>query len=109
MLINFDEFRIRLKSSGLKVFRDKAPKNTAFPYLVYSSGNVSEVWGSSKSGATLCEYQISLFTTGTEQELLPINRLLNDIPHQPWRSQQADENDDTITNFFTFVRVLVDE
>lgn len=108
MLISFDEFRERLKSSGLKVYRDKAAKGERLPYLIYSASNVSEVWGSSHSQKTLCEYQLSLFTRGTEKDLFPINRLLNDIPHQPWNQQQGDENDDTITNFYTFVRVIVD-
>lgn len=109
MLINFDEFRGRLKESGLPLFRDEAPKGEPLPYLIYSSTGVSEVWGSSRSQSTLCEYQVSLFTMGTEQELLPINRLLSNIPHRPWVSQQGDENDSTVTNFFTYVRVLIDE
>lgn len=109
MLMDFNEFRERIKSSGLPLFRDRAPKGEKLPYLVYSSGIVSEVWGASASQRTLCEYQLSLFTYGTEKDLFPINRLLSDIPHQPWSQQQGDENDDRITNFYTFVRVLVDE
>ncbi|MEB7921882.1 hypothetical protein NGH88_12370 [Enterococcus faecalis] len=36
MLTDFETFRKSLIDSGYKFFRDKAPSETAYPYLVYS-------------------------------------------------------------------------
>ena len=36
MLTDFETFKKALLDSGYKVFRDQAPKNTPYPYLIYS-------------------------------------------------------------------------
>lgn len=109
MLISLQLFRQRLKSLGLPVFRNKAPTGTPYPYFVYTFTNKNKVTASGQQLVFLPEYQVSLFTTGNESELKPFERVFKDTPYATFSSQQGDENNDTVTNFYTFVRVLDDE
>lgn len=107
---SFEDLRQCLKSTNYPVFRDKAPKNTKFPYIVYSFISEDEKKASNQSFKELPLYQVSLFTDGTEKDLVPIKKALNAkrIPFSSFGSIQGDENDDTITNFYTQVRCIND-
>ncbi len=109
MYLNFEEFRTKLKSLGPPVFRDAAPANTAYPYYVYSVSSVKRVMASTKSHATVTEYRISLFTNGTERELVPFYAAFNNVPFEPFSALLGDENDVTVTNFNSFMDVVGDD
>lgn len=108
MSINFAELRTVLNSTDYPVFRDKSPKNTPFPYIVYSFVSESRKVVSGRTYKRLPYYQISLFTTGTENDLAPIQKVFdeNNVRYSPFSATRGDENDDTVTNFYTYVRVI---
>lgn len=106
MLIKFDEFNKRLKSLGLPVFRDKAEPDTEYPYYVYSYVSHKRIKASGQTYVQVNEYQISLFTDGTEKETDSFEVEFDDVSHTGFASTTGDENDDTITNFHTFVELI---
>ncbi|EHS8400504.1 hypothetical protein KWN51_002745, partial [Enterococcus faecalis] len=55
-------------------------------------------------------YQISFYTTGTEKDLIALENALEEagIPYTDFVGIQGDENDDTVTNFYTYVRCIED-
>lgn len=108
MSIKLEELKAALKASGYPLYRNQAPKNTAYPYLVYSYISEEYKHSGNRIIATFAHYQISLFTAGIETDLLPIKKELDNrkIPFAGFSSIQGDENDDTITNFFTEVKVF---
>lgn len=110
MSINFAELRTVLNSTDYPVFRDKSPKNTPFPYIVYSFVSESRKVVSGRTYKRLPYYQISLFTTGTENDLAPIQKSFDEsgVKYSPFNAIQGSENDDTVTNFYTYVRVVED-
>lgn len=110
MSISFEKLKSTLKDTGFPVFRDKAKKGTDYPYIVYSSVNRGRKKASGKVFRRLPYYQISFFTDGDELDLLPLEKAMEDanIPFSTFSSQQGDENDDTITNFYTYVRCVED-
>ncbi|MGC3014576.1 hypothetical protein ACPTH2_15955 [Enterococcus faecium] len=108
MSISFDELKTALKSTKLPVFRDKARLGTMYPYIVYSNVSNSKKMASGKVYKKLPYYQISFFTLGTEQDLAVIEEALQNagIPYSDFTGIQGDENDDTVTNYFTYVRCV---
>lgn len=108
MSINFAELRTVLNSTDYPVFRDKAPKNTPFPYIVYSFVSESRKVVSGRTYKRLPYYQISFFTTGTENDLAQIQKAFdeNNVRYSPFSATRGDENDDTVTNFYAYVRVI---
>lgn len=106
MSISFDEFRTRLKSLELPVFRDKAVEGTPYPYYVYSFSTEKRIMGSSRTALVVTEYRVSLFTTGTERELIPFKKEFSREQYESFTGVPGDENDDTVTNFTTFVDVV---
>lgn len=110
MSINLNELRALLKTLPYKLYRDMAPKNTAYPYMVYTYDSTENVHASSNVYRRKRTYQLSLFTDGTEDDLLPIEDLLakNKIQYGDFYSTAGSENDDTITNFYTEIQVIVD-
>ncbi|EOA3459077.1 hypothetical protein ACH0F8_000562 [Enterococcus hirae] len=108
MSINFAELRTVLNSTDYPVFRDKSPKNTPFPYIVYSFVSESRKVVSGKTFKRMPYYQVSLFTTGTESDLAPIQKSFDEsgVKYSPFNATQGSENDDTVTNFYTYVRVV---
>ncbi|MEQ7290483.1 hypothetical protein ABQD82_14650 [Enterococcus gallinarum] len=110
MSISFEKLKSTLKETGFLVFRDKAQKGTDYPYIVYSIVNKGRKKASSKVYKRLPYYQISFFTDGDELNLLPLEKALEtaNIPFVSFSSQQGDENNDTITNFYTYVRCVED-
>lgn len=108
MSISFDVLKTALKSTKLPVFRDKAAKATDFPYIVYSNVSKSKKMASSKVHRRLPYYQVSLYTTGTEKDLSILELAFEKacIPYADFVGIQGDENDDTVTNYYTYVRCV---
>ncbi|KRK38984.1 hypothetical protein [Loigolactobacillus bifermentans] len=109
MLIDLTEFRQRLKAIGYPVFQNGPPTGTAYPYFVYTFTNQRKITAGGQHLAYLSEYQVSLFTSGTEADLKGFREAFVDVPYIDFVGQQGDENDSTITNFYTYLRVLADE
>ncbi len=65
---------------------------------------------SSKVHRRMPYYQISFYTTGTEKDLIALENALEEagIPYTDFVGIQGDENDDTVTNFYTYVRCIED-
>lgn len=110
MLISFNEMRTRLKSLDLPVYRDLAPKDTPLPYYVYSYVNEKVIRASNLAQLAIQEYQISLFTNGTEKELKPFKLAFKDVSYESIVNQsEDDENDEIVNHFYTYMEVLADE
>lgn len=97
-----------LKKTKLPVFRDLAPKNTKYPYIVYSFVSKERKMASGLAYKRLTEYQISLFTEGTEKDLTVLETVLDDadIRYRSFSSFEVLENQNNVTNFFTFIKVV---
>lgn len=110
MSINLAMLKLALKESGYKHFRDKAKKNTKYPYIVYTFISKDKKNASSKPFRQMPLYQVSLFTAGTEEDLIPLEKALDkySIPYAGFVGIPGDENDETITNFYTRIRVIDD-
>lgn len=108
MWISLNELVDIIKSLGLPVYRNKAPKNTDYPYYVFSFVGQTDKRASGRLYKSLPLYQISLFTTGTESDLVKIRKKFNEyqISFRGFQSIQGDENDETVTNFYTYVRCV---
>lgn len=109
MLINLSEFTERLGKLGVPVYRNKAPGKQPYPYWVYYFTTDEKINASGQNVMYLNEYQFSLYTTGREDELLPFRKEFNDINYTSFEGSPGDENDKTVTNFHTYVKVIVDE
>lgn len=107
-MLTFQEFRSRLKQAGIPVFRDMAPDNTPYPYFVYTYTHERRLIASNKDKAYLAEYQVSLFTLGTESDLKKFRELFNGVPYQAFRGVPGDEDDQTVTNLYTYIEVAED-
>lgn len=108
MSSSFEELQKALESTGLSVHRDKAAKDTHYPYIVYSNVSKGKKMASSKIHRRLPYYQISFYTTGTEQDLKTLETELETagILYSDFVGIQGDENDDTVTNYYTYVRCV---
>lgn len=97
-----------LKKAGFSVYQDKANINTPYPYLVYSFVSEKHHTASNQISIHFHSYQLSLFTTGSASELKKLTDVLdeNGLAYERFQSTQGDENDDTVTNFFTYFEVL---
>lgn len=107
---NFANFKKAMESTGLSVTRDKAGKGTEYPYIVYSSISKGKKTASSKTFKRMPYYQVSLFTDGTEDDLKILEAAFDEygISYGEFTGIQGDENDDTVTNYFTYVRLIED-
>ena len=106
MSINLEQLRELLKSVNKKTYRGNAPPGVSYPYIVYSNISMGKKIASGKTIKLMPLYQISLFTTGTELDLLPLENALSKVPHTDFVGIQGDENDEKVTNFFTQIRVV---
>lgn len=108
MQISFQDLRNILKSTGIEVYRDEAPANQSYPYIIYEFVNEQHRRTSNKVIADMPLYQIAYITKGIETELKTLKDALNahQVPYEPFRSMPYDENDDTITQFITYVRCI---
>lgn len=97
-----------LKGAGYQMFQDVAKPNTPYPYLVYSFVSDRPV----RRSNTVLEhhhlYQLSLFTAHDATDLMVLNTVLDahGVLYEPWQSQANNENDDVITNFYSYITVL---
>lgn len=110
MSIDFKGLQRLLKQTPYKVFRDIAPKNTPYPYVVYSFVSEDVKIASGSIYKRLPLYQVSLFTTGTEKDLEPIIEKLNSekVLFSTINSMLGDLNDDQVTHFYFTVRCVED-
>ena len=108
MSINLEQLRELLKSVNKKTYRGNAPPGVSYPYIVYSNISMGKKIASGKTIKLMPLYQISLFTTGTESDLVKIRKKFNEyqISFRGFQSIQGDENDETVTNFYTYVRCV---
>lgn len=108
MIINFQQLRAILKGTGIKVYRDSAPSNAKYPYIIYEFVSEPQRRASSKVFASLPLYQIAYITTGVEDELETLKKALNEnrVSYDAFNAAPYDENDDTVTQFTTYVRCI---
>ncbi|OFD61436.1 hypothetical protein [Bacillus mycoides] len=106
MQISFQQLRELMKKSGIPVFRDSAPTTAKYPYIVYEFVNEQHKRASSKVMKSMPLYQISVITNGTEKDYEPLKAVFNDagVSYSQFDGMGYDENDDTITQFITYVR-----
>jgi len=106
MLISLEELRNILKQSKIPYYRDNAPNNAKYPYLIYEYVQDLNVHAGNQIVRELQEYQLSYITVGVESELDPFKKLLHDnkVIFSPFNGVPYDENDLTITQFVSYVR-----
>lgn len=106
MQISFQQLRNIMKESGIPVYRDSAPTSAKYPYIVYEFVNETHKRSSNQVIKSLPLYQIAVITDGTEQDIEPLKAVFNKykVPYEMFEAIPYDENDDTITQFITYVR-----
>lgn len=90
------------------MFQDVAT-GTDYPYLVYTFVSDRAVRRSNKAISHVRQYSVSLYTTGTANDLTLVCAVLDQgsVPYQAFVSQAGSENDDVVTNFYTYVEFEV--
>ncbi|HDX9508909.1 TPA: hypothetical protein ROY06_002153 [Bacillus cereus] len=108
MQISFQELRDIMKKSGIPVYRDEAPTTAKYPYIVYEFVNEQHKRASSKVMKSMPLYQIAVITDGTEKDYEPLKTVFNEagVSYSQFDGMGYDENDDTITQFITYVRCI---
>lgn len=108
MQINFQQLRILLQGSGMPVYRDGATTTAKYPYIVYEFVNETHKRTSNRVVANMPLYQIAIITDGTETDYEPLKEVFNafNISYEMFEGIPYDENDDTITQFITYVRCV---
>ncbi|MGH1142137.1 hypothetical protein [Bacillus pseudomycoides] len=108
MQINFQQLRTIMKKSGIPVYRDEAPTKAKYPYIVYEFVNEQHKRASNKVLKSMPLYQIAVITNGTEADYEPLRTVFNDagVSYAQFDGMPYDENDDTITQFITYVRCI---
>lgn len=97
-----------MKQSKLLVFRDSAPTDAKEPYIVYEFVNENHKRASNKILKDMPLYHIAVITKGTEEDITPLKKVFNDagVSYAKFTGLPYDENDDTITQFTTYVRCI---
>ncbi len=97
-----------MKATGIKVYRDSAPSNAKYPYIIYEFVNEPQRRASSKVFASMPLYQIAYITKGIESELETLKNAFNEnqVSYDVFTGVPYDENDDTVTQFITYVRCV---
>lgn len=110
MYPNMGKFLDLLKETGYPFYRDQAPTNTPYPYLVYSLISETPVKASNGIFKHIRRYQLSLFTTGTEDDYSAIYKVFSQykVPISALNSIPGLENDDTVLHLYARVGVVVD-
>ncbi|PFD89420.1 hypothetical protein COE15_06715 [Bacillus cereus] len=108
MQINFEQLRAIMKQSGIPVYRDGAPTGSDYPYIVYEFVNEQHKRASNKVLKSMPLYQVAVITKGTEQDYEPLKDVFNEagVSYAQFEGMPYDENDDTITQFITYVRCI---
>lgn len=105
MLISLEDFISRLKELDVPVYRDVAEATIPYPFIVYSFASRKRLFASAKEYLTVSEYRVSYFTKGTEEELRKFEHIFSGCAFLPFFGTSGNENDETVTNFTTFVQV----
>ncbi|MGW2600804.1 hypothetical protein [Streptomyces klenkii] len=97
-----------MKKSGIPVYRDSAPTKANYPYIVYEFVNEQQKRASNKVIKDMPLYQIAVITNGTEKDYEPLKVVFNEagVSYSQFDGMDYDENDDTITQFITYVRCV---
>lgn len=108
MQINFQQLRAIIKESNLPVYRDNAPTNAKYPYIVYEYVNETHKRTSNKVIKSMPLYQIAIITDGTESDYEPLKKVFNahGVEYSMFFGIPYDENDSTVTQFITKVRCV---
>lgn len=108
MQISFQQLRTIMKQSGMNVYRDEAPTNAPYPYVIYEFVNEQHKRSSNKVFADMPLYQIAIITKGIETDIQPLKDVFNSngISYEQFTSAMYDENDSTVTQFITYVRCV---
>lgn len=109
MPIDLERMRELMKASGMKVYRDEAPTDAEYPYIIYEFVNEQNRRSSNKVFADLPLYQIAVVTDGIETGVEPLKEIFNE-KHVPYAGfigmPDGMENDCKITQFVTYVRCV---
>lgn len=110
MQINLQQLRDIMKQSGLPVYRDDAPTNAIYPYIVYEYVNETHRRSSNKVLRSMPMYQIAVITDGTEQDYEALKRSFNHygIEYSMFFGIPYDENDSKVMQYITNVRCAAD-
>jgi len=108
MRISFQKLRSIMKESGLPVYRDNAPTNAEYPYIVYEFVNETHKRTSNNVLKSMPLYQIAVITDGIEADIEQLKAVFNKnkVPYEMFEGYPYDQNDDTITQFITYVRCV---
>lgn len=108
MPINFEKLRELMKASKMNVYRDEAPTEAKYPYIIYEFVNERHRRSSNKVFADMPLYQIAVVTDGIESDIGPLKDVLNSngVSYEAFAASPYDENDATITQFITYVRCI---
>lgn len=108
MQISFQQLREIMKESGIPVYRDDAPTNAQYPYIVYEFVNETHKRTSNKVVKSMPLYQISVITDGIETDIEQLKEVFNkyNVPYEMFEAIPYDENDDTVIQFITYVRCV---
>lgn len=111
MPINFQDLRALLKSlePDLKVYRDEAPINATYPYIVYEFVNEGKKTASNSVLYRKPLYFIAVISNGTESDYLPLQEALENagVPYEDFTAGPfEEENDSRITQYITYVRCI---
>jgi hypothetical protein len=108
MQINFQELRDILRQAGMPVYREEAPTTAIYPYIVYEFVNERYKRASNTVLQSMPLYQIAVITSGTERDYETVKSVFNHagISYSQFEGYPYDENDDTITQFITYVRCI---
>lgn len=111
MPINFQQLRSIMKESGLPVYRDAAPVDAKYPYIEYEFVNETHKRASNNVILNMPLYQIAVVTNGIEADIQPLKNVFNKygVSYSQFEAIPYDENDDTITQFITYVRCINEE
>lgn len=107
-MVTFEQLRTILKSTGINVYRDKAPSDAELPYIIYQFVNEQHKRASNKILADMPLYQIAYITSGIESELEVLKEKFNEnkVAYERFEAMPYDEDDETITQFVTYVRCI---
>ena len=108
MQINFQQLRMLLRASGMPVYRDGAPNDAKYPYIVYEYVNETHKRTSNRVIKSLPLYQIAIITDGIESDYEPLKEVFNEfgVSYEMFVGIPYDENDDTVMQYITYVRCV---
>lgn len=110
MTISFQSLRSILKTlePGVQVYRDEAPTDSEYPYIIYEFVNEQHRRFSNKVLADMPLYQVAFITEGIEADLKPLKEVLNknNVSYAAFTPAPYDENDSKVTQFITYVRCI---